>query len=107
MFIGAISNTFSGTLHHQFSRFWSGSMNGGYAFNSSLVPTGVAATTFDNWFVGGNVGRRLGRHIQIAFNYGLQKQDNPPVCPVVGCFATGYQHSFGVTANWHLRGVEY
>jgi hypothetical protein len=107
LFIGAISNTFSGTLHHQFSRYWSGSVNGGYAFNSSLVPTGVAATTFTNWFVGANAGRRLGRHAQLAFNYGLQKQDNPAVCPVVvGCFATGFQQSFGATLNWHLRAVE-
>src|ERR1700682_1751627 len=107
VFIGSISNTFSGSLHHQFSRFWSGSVNGGYAFNSSLVPTGVAATTFTNWFVGANAGRRLGRHAQLAFNYGLQKQDNPAVCPVGGgCFATGFQQSFGATLNWHLRAVE-
>ena len=63
---GATSNTFSGSLHHQFTRFWSGSVNGGYAFNRSLAPVGTATASFNTWFVGANIGRQLGRHARLA-----------------------------------------
>jgi hypothetical protein len=104
---GAKSNTFSGGVHHQFSRFWSGSANGGYAFNTSLAPVGSATTTFHTWFMGANVGHQMGRHAQVGFNYSLLKQDNPAVCPIVGgCGTLASQQSFGMTVNWHLRPIE-
>jgi hypothetical protein len=106
VFVGAKSDTFTGTVHHQFTRFWSGSVNGGYAFDRSLVAPTVGTSTFDNWFIGANMGRQVGRHAQVGFNYGLQKQDNPAVCPVTSCGPTGFQETFGVTVNWHLRPVE-
>jgi hypothetical protein len=104
---GAKSNTFSGTLHHQFTRFWFASANGGYAFNTSLAPAGAATTNFNTWFMGANLGHQMGRHVQVGFNYGLLKQDNPAVCPIVGgCGTVALQQSFGMTVNWHLRPVE-
>ena len=103
---GATSNTFSGSLHHQFTRFWTGSVNGGYAFNKSLVPVGTATASFNTWFIGANIGRQLGRHASVGFNYGLQKQYNAVVCPVASCGVTGFQQTFGMTVNWHLRPVE-
>jgi hypothetical protein len=106
VFFGAASDTFTAAAHHQFSRFWTGTVNGGYAFNQSLVPAGSASSSFDNWFVGGNVNRQLGRHAQLAFNYGLTKQNNPATCPVANCGITGTQQSFGMSVNWHLRPSE-
>jgi hypothetical protein len=106
VFLGATSNTFSGSLHHQFTRSWSGAVNSGYAFNRSLVPVGTATASFNTWFIGANIGRQLGRHARIGFNYGLQKQYNPVVCPVTSCGVTGFQQTFGMTVNWHLRPIE-
>jgi hypothetical protein len=100
---GATSNTFSGSARYQFTRFWTGAVNGGYALNNSLAPAGVATTQFNNWFIGANVARRIGPHGQINFNYGLQKQSSPSNCPVTSCGVTGYQQSFGMTLGWHLR----
>jgi len=34
VFLGATSNTISGTAHHQFTRYWAGSLNGGYALTT-------------------------------------------------------------------------
>jgi hypothetical protein len=102
VFFGARSNTFSGSLHHQFTRFWSASVIGGYALNTSLAPTGAATSSFNTWLLGANVGRQLGRHAQVGFNYGLLKQVNPAVCPVTSCGVAGFQQSFGMTVNWHL-----
>jgi hypothetical protein len=106
VFFGARSNTLNGSLHHQFTRFWSASVNGGYAFNTSLAPTGAPTSGFNTWLLGANVGRQLGRHAQVGFNYGLVKQDNPAVCPVASCGVAGFQQTFGMTVNWHLLPVE-
>jgi hypothetical protein len=106
VFMGATSNTFSGAAHYQFTRFWTGTVTGGYALNNSLVPAGAASTQFDNWFIGASFGRRVGVHAQINFNYGATRQNNPTICPVVGgCSGTGLQQTFGMTVNWHLRPV--
>jgi hypothetical protein len=105
VFQGATSNTFSGTGHYQFTRWWAGSINGGYALNNSLAPAGAATTQFDSWFAGANLGRRVGQHLQINFNYGALMQNSPVSCPVASCGVTGLQQTFGMTVNWHLRPI--
>ena len=105
--LGARSNTASASVHHQFTRFWSASATGGYAFNTSLAPAGAATSNFNSWFMGANLGRQLGRHAQLGLNYGLLKQDNPAVCPIVGgCGVQGFQQTLGATISWHLRPIE-
>jgi hypothetical protein len=103
VFQGATGNTFSGGAHYQFTRFWSITSNGGYSLNDSLPVAGVATARFDNWFIGGNLGRRVGLHTQLNFNYGLTKQNSPTPCPVVSCGIAGYEQTFGMSVNWHLR----
>jgi hypothetical protein len=105
VFLGATSNTVSGTARYQFTRFWTGSINGGYAVNNSLAPAGATTIQFDNWFVGANLGRQIGQHAQFNFNYGASSQNNGAVCPVVSCGGTGLQQTFGMTVNWHLRAI--
>jgi hypothetical protein len=99
---GATSNTFSGTASYKFTRFWTGSINGGYALDNSLAPAGVTTTRFDTWFAGANLGRQVGRHLDINFHYGASMQGSPVTCPVVSCGGTGLQQTFGMTVNWHL-----
>ena len=103
VYLGATSNTFSSTAHYQFTRFWTGSVTGGYALNNSLAAAGAKTTQFDNWFIGTNLGRRVGTHAQINFNYGASRQNSPAICPVASCGGTGLQQTFGMTVNWHLR----
>lgn len=103
VFLGSTSNTFTGNAHYDFTRFWKGSVNGGYALNDSLAPAGVTPISFNDWFIGANLGRQVGLHARINFNYGLQKQSNPAACPVSSCGSTGFQQTFGMTVNWHLR----
>jgi hypothetical protein len=103
VFLGATSNTFSGSAHHQFTRFLTGGINAGYALNNSLPQAGIATTQFDNWFVGANIGRRVGQHVQLDFNYGATEQSNPATCLVAACGGTGLQQTIGLSINWHLR----
>lgn len=107
IFQGATSNTVSGNAHYQFSRSWTGSINAGYAVNNSLAKSGVPTTQFENWFVGANLGRRIGFHAQFNFNYGAQEQDNPPSCTVALCGVSGLQQTVGMSLNWHLRPSAY
>ena len=102
VYLGATSNTITGTWHYQFTRAWNGSVLGGYALNNSLAPAGVATSSFNNWFLGANFGRQVGRHAQVNFNYGLQRQSTPAACPVISCGGTGFQQTFGMTVNYHL-----
>ena len=103
VFLGATSNTFSASTHYQFTRYWAGSINAGYALNNSLPHAGAPPTQFDNWFVGGNIGRRVGPHAQVNFNYGATRQTSPATCLVANCGGTGLQQTFGLSFNWHLR----
>jgi hypothetical protein len=103
VFIGAISNAFTASARYQFTRFWTGTVNGGYSLNHSLAGAGVPAARFDNWLLGWNIGRRVGPRAQINFNYGLTKQNSPSPCPVPNCGVIGLQQTFGMSVNWHLR----
>ena len=40
--------------------------------------TGAASSQIDKWFIGANLGRRVGPHAQINFNYGATRQNFPP-----------------------------
>jgi hypothetical protein len=106
VYLGAATNTFLGSGHYQFTRFWTGSVAGGYALNTSLAPAGVATTSFNNVFAGANLGRRVGRHAQINFNYGVQRQGSPAACPVANCGIAGIQQTFGMSVTWHLLRTE-
>ena len=71
--------------------------------NDSLAPAGQPTTSFNNWFIGANLGRQLGPHAAVQFQYGLQRQNGPAICPVASCGVNGFQQTFGMTVNWHLR----
>jgi hypothetical protein len=105
VFVGATSDAASGNARYQFSRNWTGSINGGYSLNNSLVPAGVASTQFNNWFAGANIGRSLGQHAAINLNYGALRQNNPVSCTVAVCGGTGLQQTVGMSVNWHLLPV--
>jgi hypothetical protein len=105
IFQGATSDTFSANAHYQLTRYWSGSINAGYALNNALVPSGSKAAQFNTWFAGANIGRRVGLHAQFNFNYGAQDQTNPSGCTVATCGVAGLQQTVGFSVNWHLRPV--
>jgi len=103
--LGATSHTISGTANYQFTRNWNGAVNAGYSLNNSLAPAGAATTQFDTWFFGANLARHVGQHAQLNFNYGVSKQYNPTICPVVSCGGSGLLQTFGMSVNWHLLAV--
>jgi hypothetical protein len=103
--LGSTSYTMMGSANYLFSRFWTGSIFGGYAINNSLAPAGVPTVRFDNWFSGVSWGLLAGRHLRINFSYSLEKQNNPATCPVPSCGSNMLQQTVGLNVNWHLRPV--
>jgi len=65
---------FERSLRHQFTRFWSASVNGGDALIRTLLQPARLRSASTLGLLGANVERQLGRHAQVGFNYGLVKQ---------------------------------
>jgi len=102
VFTGSESDTFSGGINHQFTRFWSASVNGGYSRNGSIVSSNTAANQFDDWFAGVSVGRQIGREISANANAGYQRQiGGTGACPVLTCgYAGSSNFVAGLTVGW-------
>lgn len=104
--IGALSQTLSGTVSQNLSRWTTISANGGYAYNRSIpTPSAPSALSFSSWYVGARYDRRLGSRVGLDFHYGMQHQTIPASCPVFVCGLSGYIHTLGTTMQWHLRRV--
>lgn len=104
VFFGSQGQTITGTATREFTRFWSASVNGGYSINNNLVPTGVFASRFDDWFAGASLNRQMGRQIRLSLSYGFQQQTSGAgVCPVLSCGLPGSLsfRQFGATLQWH------
>jgi hypothetical protein len=105
VFFGSKSQTITGTVNREFTRFWSASVKGGYAINDGLVPNGFLAGRFDNWFAGASLNRQIGRQIHFSLSYGFQRQTSGGggVCPVLSCGLPGSLsfRQFGATLQWH------
>jgi hypothetical protein len=104
VFFGSKTDTVTATASRELTRFWSASLNGGYALNKNLVSTGGFASRFDNWFAGASLNRQIGQQVHLGLIYGFQSQTNGGgVCPVLSCGLPGSTtfRQFGATLQWH------
>jgi len=103
VFVGSQTDSFTAGARRNFTRFWSASLNGGYANNRDVVPVAVLASRFENWFTGATLNRQIGRQVGFGLNYRLQWQSTGNgSCPVLRCgLAASWLHQFGVTLQWH------
>ena len=96
-------------MNHRLTRFWSGSINGGYARNSSVAPTIVGISSlYDNWFAGGSLSREIGREIRIVGSYAYQQQySGAGTCPVLSCGPSGSGRNVAsVSLEWHPFAIQ-
>ena len=99
---GTRSDTITGSANRRLSESWSGSINGGYAGNNALVPSTIFASTFKDWFAGANLGKQIGRHLNVGLNYQYQRQlTSSGACPVLSCGVAPSYQVFGATMHWH------
>lgn len=108
VFYASVADTVSASMHHQLSRYWSATLNGGYSKNGNLAPSATTANGYNTWYAGANLGRQLGRHFTFGLSYGAFSQTSGiGVCPVASCGVSGVRHNFGVSIDWHLGQIEF
>jgi hypothetical protein len=110
LFVGALTDQVSATFNRQFSRNWSGNLNGGFARNSSLEQTIPGATSstnmvFNSWFGGASLARTVGRNSRLSFVYNAARQTgNTSTCAMgLACGPIALTQSIGITFNWSTR----
>ena len=108
VYLGAINDTFTGTINHRLTRFWSGSINSGYSRNGSVAHTVGIASLYDNWFAGGSVSRQIGREIRIVGSYAYQRQYSAAgACPVLSCGPSGSGRNIvSISLEWHPFAIQ-
>jgi hypothetical protein len=101
--LGAETNGLTATISRSLTRNWVGSLNGGYARNTSLTPT--QNSNFGYSFVGVNLGRPLGRHLHFDLNYQHQQQKSPGGCLVATCGLNMGRNIGSIGLEWHPLGA--
>jgi hypothetical protein len=105
VFLGSNTDTITAGVTHDFARFWSVSVNGGYAVNRNLAPVATFASRFDNRFGGAVVNRELGRQVRLALSYEFQQQSGGAgSCPVPSCGLASSFNQLAVNLQWHPVG---
>ena len=90
------------TANRQITRFWSASVNGGYAMNKAVVSIATFTSQFSDWFAGANVNRQIGAQIRLVGSYSFQQQNTGGgSCPVLSCGLPGSLSQLGVGVQWH------
>jgi hypothetical protein len=102
VFFGSSNEVVTATARREFTRYWSASLNGGYARNSAVVPTVFFSGRFDDWFAGASLDRQIGRQLHLDLSYGFQQQTSGyGQCPVLSCGLSRPFAQYGVTLLWH------
>jgi hypothetical protein len=103
--IGSELDQVTATFSYSLTRVWTGNVNFGYARNS---PVGGTSTTglpvYDDWFIGGGVGRQIGRN----FNFGIAYTATIPQysqtgCAGPGCIPSSTYSTVTINFQWHPR----
>jgi hypothetical protein len=105
--VGANSDQVQTGLDRQISRYWHGNINFGYARNEGFGNfSGLSqnAQVFDSYYVGGGLGRPLGRNSTLLLGYTARIQtSNQAVCAAGTCSTSYTQHQVSVGFSWHAR----
>src|SRR5260370_24471224 len=66
VFFGSKTDTVTATASRELTRFWSASLNGGYALNKNLVSTGGVASRLRNWVAVASLNRQIAHQLQLG-----------------------------------------
>lgn len=103
--VGSILDQATATVSRNLTRVWTGGLNFGYARNSPVggtVPTGNPV--YDNWFLGGNVSRPIGRNFNFAVAYTATIGNYSGFgCTGTGCNTSSTYNAITVNFQWHPR----
>lgn len=106
---GARSDEVRLTARRMLSRNLSSSLDLGFARNTAFQQTTrvTGNPTFNTWYAGLQLRRRLGRNMDVFLNYYFEHQDSGiALCAVSICGGpTTQRHHFRLGFNWHRRSI--
>ena len=109
LFTGSITDTVTAGLKHGITRIWSGQINMGYARNRSVAANPSIVTTtlpnYTSWFLGGGVGRPIGRNFNFAASYtaNIGTTTTQAGCKT-NCASTTQTYNYiTLSLQWHPR----
>lgn len=121
VFTGSILDLAGGSLSRKLTRMWQGSINFGFAHNSTIGGSVTTTTTttpgstttvpagnysYDNWFAGAGVGRPIGRNLSLFISYSANFETNHPGCSTTTACAPSTTTSgqfINFNIRWHPR----
>jgi hypothetical protein len=114
VFTGSNLDQLTFSASHRLSRVWSGHFNFGFAHSTSVVNPAAASSTaltypgYNSWFIGGGVGRPLGRNAALAIAYNATTYTySQSGCTGSSCNGNQNSNNFTnyITINlqWHTR----
>jgi hypothetical protein len=108
---GALTDTVSGSVSHQWTRTLKGSGTLGYSRNSGLGVVGTASPshqTYDYWYGGVEVSHPWGRELSLQGSYHLQYQSgNSSFCVGVTCGTNVIVHQFSFGVDWRRQPIPF
>jgi len=107
LFAGANSDVGQFSLGRQMSRAWTADLSAGYVKLSAIEPSTevLPGTTYEYWFAGAAVERRMARYIRLFAGYQFNSETLPSTfCAVSGaCNDFARQNTVSVGINWNTR----
>jgi hypothetical protein len=104
---GANTDAVRLSLSHVFGRRWTGTADGGYSHNSSLLQkgttsAGLGARSYQYWYSGASLHRQLGQHFAAFVSYQFNDFGSTG-CAKTGttCGQTSQRHTGIVGIDWH------
>jgi hypothetical protein len=110
VFLGALSDQFTGTVSRQFSRLATVGLSGGYARNKGLGISGVTVSnqTYNYSYGGVTLGEQLSRALALNLNYQFQYQDsNAGFCIGPSCGTSFTRHIVSLGFNWTAKPIPF
>jgi hypothetical protein len=106
-YAGGISDIAVVSMDRTISRSWIGNLNGGYTRESGigLTSSATSGNSFQYWFAGGSVQRRLGRSLSAFVSYQFNQQDVGSCSGSQSCNAAARAQVLLVGLNWSIRPV--
>lgn len=117
---GSVLDLAGGSLSRRLTRLWQGSINFGFAHNSTIggsVTTTVPGSTtivpagnysYDNWYAGAGIGRPIGHSVSLFISYSANFEThhpgcNPPNTTPACASATTSGQFVNFNIRWHPR----
>ncbi len=103
--IGSVMDQANSSVSRKLTRIWTGGINFGFARNSPVggtAPTG--SPVYDDWFLGGNVSRPIGRNFNFAVAYTATIGNySGSSCTGASCNISSTYNTVTVNFQWHPR----